>query len=110
MDVGEGEQAAAAAPSLTPEDVAAIRLDERLCLALYTASRSMTARYRVALEDLGLTYPQYLVMVVLWEHQTVTMAELGERLHLDSGTLSPLVKRLETDGLVTRRRRAEDER
>lgn len=85
-------------------------LDELLCFDLYAASRAVTARYRPLLEPLGLTYPQYLVMVVLWEGRPVTMTELGARLRLDSGTLSPLVRRLQDDGLVTKRRRIEDER
>ncbi|SER22702.1 MarR family winged helix-turn-helix transcriptional regulator [Microlunatus flavus] len=105
------EQAAdAAVPPVTPEEAAAIALDERLCLALYTASRSMTARYRVALEDLGLTYPQYLVMVLLWEEGSVPVGRIGERLSLESSTLSPLLKRLETVGLISRTRDRTDER
>lgn len=85
-------------------------LDQQLCFDLYAASRAVTARYRTLLEPLGLTYPQYLVMVALWEHGRLTMTELGRLLQLDSGTLSPLVRRLEADGLVVKRRRAEDER
>lgn len=85
-------------------------LDDLLCFDLYAASRAVTARYRPLLDPLGLTYPQYLVMVVLWEGSPVTMRELGDRLHLDSGTLSPLVRRLQDDGLVAKRRRPEDER
>jgi MarR family transcriptional regulator, organic hydroperoxide resistance regulator len=87
-----------------------VTLDDLLCFDLYAASRAVTARYRPLLEPLGLTYPQYLVMVVLWESGPVTMTELGTRLHLDSGTLSPLVRRLQDDGLVTKHRRVEDER
>lgn len=86
------------------------RLDEQLCFALYAASRAMTARYRPLLEALGLTYPQYLAMLVLWEHDGLSVGDLGERLHLDSGTLTPLLKRLETAGLVNRSRRPSDER
>jgi DNA-binding MarR family transcriptional regulator len=85
-------------------------LDEQLCFAVYSASRAITARYRPLLEALGLTYPQYLVMLVLWESGPVTVGQLGKRLRLDSGTLSPLLKRLETLGMVTRRRRVDDER
>ena len=85
-------------------------LDEQICFALYNASRAMTARYKALLEPLGLTYPQYLVMLVLWEAQPVTVSELGERLVLDSGTLSPLLKRLESAGLIARIRSTEDER
>lgn len=87
-----------------------LKLDNQLCFALYSASRAMTAAYKPLLDPLGLTYPQYLAMLVLWERDGLRMAELGDRLHLDSGTLTPLVKRLEANGLVTRRRREEDER
>lgn len=92
-----------------------MRLDEQLCFMLYAGSRAMTKAYQPMLKELGLTYPQYLVMMVLWEwaqspppEPTVKM--LGARLRLDSGTLTPLLKRLEQQGLVTRRRDAEDER
>lgn len=85
-------------------------LEEQLCFALYAASRAVTARYRSLLDELGLTYPQYLVLLVLWEHGTVSVRELGRHLQLDSGTLSPLLKRLEAAGVVTRRRSAADER
>jgi len=88
----------------------AIGLDERLCLALYTASRAMTARYRPLLSALGLTYPQYLVMVLLWEQGACSVGQVGVRLSLESSTLSPLLKRLEAMGLVTRARDAHDER
>ena len=87
-----------------------IILDERLCLALYTASRAMTARYRVSLRDLNLTYPQYLVLVLLWEEGTASVRDIGLRLALDSSTLSPLLKRLAAMGLVTRTRATHDER
>jgi MarR family transcriptional regulator, organic hydroperoxide resistance regulator len=87
-----------------------LRLDQQLCFALYAAHRAVTVRYRPLLDRLGLTYPQYLVMLVLWEGDGVVVRELGERLQLDSGTLSPLLKRLEAAGLVVRRRRGEDER
>lgn len=86
------------------------RLDRQVCFALYSASRAATAVYRPLLEDLGLTYPQYLVMLVLWESEPKGVKEVGEELGLDSGTLSPLLKRLETLGLVERRRSGEDER
>ncbi|GAB2584193.1 MarR family transcriptional regulator [Dyella jejuensis] len=85
-------------------------LDEQLCFALYAASRRMTAAYRPLLEALALTYPQYLVMLVLWERDGLTVRELGERLQLDSGTLTPLLKRLEQAGLLGRQRRQSDER
>ncbi len=87
-----------------------IRLEDNLCFALYSASRAFTRAYQPLLEPLGLTYPQYLVMLVLWERDDVSVRELGERLHLDSGTLTPLLKRLEEAGTVRRRRDPEDER
>ena len=86
------------------------RLDRQLCFAMYSASRAATKAYRPLLDELGLTYPQYLVMLVLWEEEPRSVRELGEELGLDSGTLSPLLKRLEHLGLVERRRSAEDER
>ena len=86
------------------------RLDRQVCFALYSASRAATAVYRPVLEDLGLTYPQYLAMLVLWENEPRGVKELGDELGLDSGTLSPLLKRLEALGLVERRRSGEDER
>lgn len=85
-------------------------LDRQLCFPLYAASRAVTSQYGPLLADLGLTYPQYLVMLVLWEESPVTVSVLGERLRLDSGTLSPLLKRLQAAGLVERRRDAADER
>ncbi|RBY81718.1 MarR family transcriptional regulator [Geodermatophilus sp. TF02-6] len=85
-------------------------LEDQLCFALYAASRALTARYRPLLDAIGLTYPQYLVMMLLWEADNQTVGQLGARLALDSGTLSPLLKRLTTAGLVTRHRRVEDER
>ncbi|MCF6509895.1 MarR family transcriptional regulator [Blastococcus sp. MG754426] len=87
-----------------------VALDDQLCFALYAASRAVTARYRPMLDAIGLTYPQYLVMLLLWEQDNQTVGQLGARLALDSGTLSPLLKRLTAAGLVTRHRRVEDER
>ncbi|MDQ0146753.1 MULTISPECIES: MarR family winged helix-turn-helix transcriptional regulator [Pseudarthrobacter] len=86
------------------------RLDRQVCFALYSASRAATAVYRPVLDELGLTYPQYLVMLVLWESEPRGVKELGGELGLDSGTLSPLLKRLESLGFVERRRSGEDER
>ncbi|WP_426766311.1 MarR family winged helix-turn-helix transcriptional regulator [Pseudarthrobacter sp. 1G09] len=86
------------------------RLDRQVCFALYSASRAATAVYRPVLEELGLTYPQYLVMLVLWENEPRGVKDLGHELGLDSGTLSPLLKRLEALGLVERRRSGADER
>lgn len=88
----------------------AVDLDELLCFAMYNASRALTARYRELLAPLGLTYPQYLVLMALWNESPMTIGELGHRLYLDSGTLSPLLKRLQSLGLIDRARSAEDER
>jgi MarR family transcriptional regulator, organic hydroperoxide resistance regulator len=90
--------------------MAAMSLDHHLCFALYSASRAMTAAYRPILTALNLTYPQYLVLLVLWEEGRITVGRLGERLQLDSGTLSPLLKRLEANGFVRRERSHTDER
>ncbi|MFD0356061.1 MarR family winged helix-turn-helix transcriptional regulator [Streptomyces sp. NPDC127110] len=87
-----------------------LRLDGQICFALGAANRAFGGLYRVVLKDLGLTYPQYLVMLVLWEHGTMPVKQLGQHLRLDSGTLSPLLKRLETAGLIRRERSTEDER
>ncbi|MGR6970754.1 MarR family winged helix-turn-helix transcriptional regulator [Streptomyces cynarae] len=87
-----------------------LRLDRQICFSLHAASRAFNGVYRVVLKDLGLTYPQYLVMLVLWEHGELPVKKLGEHLRLDSGTLSPLLKRLEAAGLVRRERSARDER
>ena len=87
-----------------------LRLDEQICFSLHAAARAFNGVYRTALKDLGLTYPQYLVMLVLWEHGELPVKKIGERLRLDSGTLSPLLKRLEAAGHVERRRSEEDER
>lgn len=85
-------------------------LDRQLCFALYSASLAMTKAYKPILADLGLTYPQYLVMLALWQHGSQRVGELGERLGLDSGTLTPLAKRLQTLGLIERERSAVDQR
>jgi DNA-binding MarR family transcriptional regulator len=87
-----------------------LSLDNQLCFALYAATRSITKAYRQKLEPLGLTYPQYLVLIVLWETDGLTVSEIGERLMLDSGTLTPLIKRLENMELVNRVRNIKDER
>jgi DNA-binding MarR family transcriptional regulator len=86
------------------------RLDDQLCFALYAASRAVISAYQPVLAALEITYPQYLVLMVLWEEGECRVTRLGERLELDSGTLSPLLKRLEARGLVERRRRSDDER
>jgi len=88
----------------------ALALDDQICFALYAASRAMTAAYAPLLDALELTYPQYLVMLVLWEQDGERVSRIGERLHLDSATLTPLLKRLEARGLIERRRNRDDER
>ncbi|MBD0254786.1 MAG: MarR family transcriptional regulator [Cytophagales bacterium] len=87
-----------------------LQVDHFFCFQLYAASRALTGMYRPLLEPLGLTYPQYLVMVVLWEKESLNVKQLGEKLFLDSGTLTPLLKKLEGQGLVMRQRSATDER
>ncbi|WP_312131854.1 MarR family winged helix-turn-helix transcriptional regulator [Diaphorobacter nitroreducens] len=94
----------------TPPSPPELLLDNQLCFALYSASLAMTKLYKPLLDTLGLTYPQYLVMLALWERDGLTVSELGERLFLDSGTLTPLLKRLEAAGLVVRLRDVQDER
>ena len=89
---------------------ALLRLDNQLCFALYSTSLTMTKLYKPVLERLNLTYPQYLVMLVLWERDGLTVGELGERLFLDSGTLTPLLKRMEASGWLQRERATDDER
>src|SRR3954463_16375045 len=87
-----------------------LQLDNQLCFAVYAAAHAFNATYKPLLEPLGLTYPQYLAMLVLWEEDGVTVSAIGSRLGLDSGTLTPLLKRLEAAGLVSRLRDAADER
>lgn len=93
-----------------PARVAPLALDEQLCFALHSASRAMTGCYRPVLEAIGLTYSQYAVLLVLWAEDSVAQRELGDRMFLDSGTLSPMLARLEKRGLITRARRPDDER
>lgn len=111
-------------PQPTPGELDPLALDQQVCFTLYALNRAVTARYRPLLEALGLTYPQYLVMLVLWEvdvhlqqsgcqdqqNDWIRVSDLGQRLRLDSGTLTPLLKRLEERGLVSRRRSPDDER
>jgi len=104
------------ARSKTPTTTAAdprdqwLQLDRQLCFALYSSSLAMTRIYKPLLAPLGLTYPQYLAMLVLWEADGLSVSQLGQRLSLDSGTLTPLLKRLETLGHIERRRAQDDER
>jgi DNA-binding MarR family transcriptional regulator len=88
----------------------ALKLDELLCFSLYSANHAMTRLYRPLLAELGVTYPQYLVLVALWEKDSQRVSELGERLALESNTLTPLLKRIEAAGLLVRRRNPSDER
>ena len=85
-------------------------LENQLCFPLYACAKEVVRRYRGPLEPLGLTYTQYIVMMILWEHGGMTEGELGKIIHLDSGTLAPLLKRLEKQGLIARSRPADNER
>ena len=87
-----------------------LKLENQLCFPLYAAAREVVKQYRPFLDAIDLTYTQYIAMMVLWESETASVKELGQRLYLDSGTLTPVVKALETKDLVTRERSAEDER
>jgi MarR family transcriptional regulator, organic hydroperoxide resistance regulator len=89
---------------------AMLQLDNQLCFALYSTSLAMTKVYKPLLAELGLTYPQYLAMLVLWERDGLMVSELGDKLYLESGTLTPLLKRLEASGYISRIRDVEDER
>jgi DNA-binding MarR family transcriptional regulator len=93
-----------------PTGAGSVAQSDQVCFDLYSAARGVLRAYRPVLSGLGLTYPQYLVMLMLWQHAPRTVKDLGANLDLDSGTLSPLLKRLEASGLVTRRRRPHDER
>ena len=97
-------------PHTVPAGTNLLALDQQVCYALAVASRNVIALYKPLLEPMGLTHPQYLVMLALWEETPLTVSELGRRVSLDPGTLSPLLKRLESGGLVTRGRDPKDER
>ncbi len=97
-------------PSHTTQTFDPLALDNQFCFALYSASLAMTKTYKPFLDKLGLTYPQYLVMLVLWQQDDVLVKSIGERLFLDSGTLTPLLKRLEASSLIARTRDDADER
>ena len=88
----------------------ALRLDHQVCFPLYAASRKVVSLYTPFLKPLGITYTQYLILLVLWEHDNIPVGELGEKLYLDTGTLTPVLKRMEEEGHLTRTRGAEDER
>lgn len=87
-----------------------LRLENQLCFKIYSAEKKMTKLYRTYLDEIGITYPQYLVLLVLWEQDDISVKELGEKLMLDSGTLTPMLKRMETNQLITRNRSKIDER
>jgi MarR family transcriptional regulator, organic hydroperoxide resistance regulator len=93
-----------------PNPFESLKLGNQLCFAVYAADHAFTAAYKPLLDPLGLTYPQYLVLLVLWEEEGLSVKEIGQRLHLDSGTLTPVLKRLEKAGFVRRRRDDQDER
>lgn len=96
--------------AMEAEKYEALKLDNQLCFPLYACARDIVKRYKPFLDDIDLTYTQYITMMVLWEHKQVTSKALGERLYLDSGTLTPVLKKLEEKGLLTRCRDAQDER
>lgn len=87
-----------------------LKLDKQLCFALYSTSLAMTKLYKPILEKLGLTYPQYLVMLILWERDGLALKDIAEQLHIDSGALTPVIKRLEAQGLLQRQRQVDNER
>jgi DNA-binding MarR family transcriptional regulator len=92
------------------EQQESLQLQNQLCFPLYVIAKEITGLYRPFLDELDITYPQYLVMMVLWENDGLSVNHIGEKLYLDSGTLTPLLKRLETKGFITRKRKKEDER
>ena len=94
----------------TTDRYASLRLDNQLCFPLYACAREVVKLYKPALDELGLTYTQYIAMMVLWETPCITSKQMGERLYLDSGTLTPVLKRLEEKGWITRKRSPEDAR
>ncbi|KZE69287.1 MarR family transcriptional regulator [Fictibacillus phosphorivorans] len=87
-----------------------LKLENQICFKIYSAEREITRLYRDLLQELNVTYPQYLVLLLLWEKDSLSVKELGKRLFLDSGTLTPMLKRMESNGLVERKRSVEDER
>ena len=95
---------------MSEKNYAALLLEKQLCFPLYAASREVIKHYRPYLDALGLTYTQYIVMLVIWEEETISVRDLGRRLHLDSGTLTPVLKTIEKAGLINRRRSTLDER
>ena len=106
----EGMQAACAVPVSQDDPYASLRLGNQLCFPLYAAAKEIVRRYKPLLDELDLTYTQYIAMMVMWEVGETNVRDLGERLYLDSGTLTPLLRKLEEKGYVTRRRAARDAR
>ncbi|MDH6253165.1 DNA-binding MarR family transcriptional regulator [Chryseobacterium sp. H1D6B] len=92
------------------ENSESLKLENQICFPLYAIAKEITGLYRPFLDELDITYPQYLVMMVLWENDALTVTNIGDKLFLDSGTLTPLLKRLEAKGFITRKRKKEDER
>lgn len=91
-------------------EIDSLKLENQLCFLLYASSRELTKKYKPLLEELDVTYPQYLVLLLLWEHSSLSVKEMGNYLYLDSGTLTPMLKRMEQQGLLQRKRSLEDER
>jgi len=100
----------AATEPLSADRLRALQLDQQLCFAMYSTSLLMTKIYKPMLDQLGLTYPQYLVMLILWQKDGLALKDIGEQLHIDSGALTPVIKRMEAQGLLTRRRQPDNER
>ena len=98
------------AKGMSLEGYEQLKLEKQLCFPLYAAAKELVRKYKPYLDELNLTYTQYITMMVLWEHQSMNVKELGSRLYLDSGTLTPLLKKLEAKGYITRCRCKEDER
>ncbi len=93
-----------------PDNYDALKLENQLCFPLYACSKEVVRRYKPFLDEIGLTYTQYITMMVMWEHKSINVKDLGKSLYLDSGTLTPVLKKLEAKGYVTRSRDGEDER
>ncbi|EGM77379.1 transcriptional regulator [Rheinheimera sp. A13L] len=96
--------------ALNPNSQKALHLDQQLCFALYSTSLAMTKMYKPLLDTLGLTYPQYLIMLILWQNDGLALKDVGEQLHIDSGALTPVIKRMEAMGLLIRTRNPQNER
>ena len=109
-DIGDLDRAGEGLIGGNLSDLDTLALENQLCFSLYTAAHAIKKAYRPLLESLGLTYPQYLVLIVLWKTDGLKVSDIGRRLSLDSGTLTPILKRLEAGGLVNRTRRQHDER